>query len=531
MAAQFLVLQLAVIAAVLLVVSVASVHQSTNEFRAIRGQRLSAAAENLVATPVVRDGIDDPARSWVLAPEVDRAAALSGARTAEIIAPDGTVIASTDPRRVGTVTGFGPSDVLAGRGWSGDLDVSGQRSIAAHVPVLRPTGEVVAVAAVSEAYPSRLSLLRGASGLLVLYLGLGAAFGLVGSWLLARRIKRHTRGLEVDEIASLADHREALLHSIREGVVAVTDDGVITLANDGARHLLALTSDALGRTVDEVPLEPAVREFLRAGPMETDVVLVTAERVLVLNRRPASSQGKSIGSVTTMRDSTEVADLQNRLSSHKGVTDTLRAQTHEFANQLHTISGLAELEEYAAVKDFVAVLTRRRAAISDAVTSRIDDPAVAALLIAKVSLAAESLVTLELTEDSALPHLDPALSADVITVLGNLVDNALDACVGGPDARVLVHIEDDEEEGIVIEVEDTGPGVPEELRSRLFTRGVTSKAADLSGRGIGLALVRIVAHRHGGTAEVVDRSSGGARFRVRLPGHGPDRAAVVRSRS
>ena len=102
-----------------------------------------------------------------------------------------------------------------------------------------------------------------------------------------------------------------------------------------------------------------------------------------------------IGTVTTMRDSTELARMQGQLSSHKSVTDTLRAQTHEFANQLHTISGLVQLGEYDSVRDLVGTLTRRRAEISDAVTRRISDPAVAALLIAKTSLAAESGVALD----------------------------------------------------------------------------------------------------------------------------------------
>src|SRR5205085_6030780 len=137
-----------------------------------------------------------------------------------------------------------------------------------------------------------------------------------------------------------------------------------------------------------------------SGDDGRDVVIATSTRVLALNRRSATRQGQVIGTVTTMRDSTELAALQGQLSSHKSVTDTLRAQTHEFANQLHTISGLTQLGEFDAVTDFVGTLTRRRAEISDAVTRRIADPAVAALLIAKPSLAAESGVALELTYDS-----------------------------------------------------------------------------------------------------------------------------------
>jgi sensor histidine kinase regulating citrate/malate metabolism len=386
------------------------------------------------------------------------------------------------------------------------------------VPILADTGDVVAVASVSERYPSVWELVGASGERLLFYLGLGAALGLLASWLLSRRIKRHTRGLEIAEIAGLADHREALLHSIREGVVAVNNEGDITLLNDSAQDLLGVTDDAVGRPVDSVGLEPAIVDFLLSGDdgrTTGDTVIVTRTRVLALNRRAATSQGQRIGTVTTMRDSTELAALQGQLSSHKSVTDTLRAQTHEFANQLHTISGLVQLGEYDSVRDLVGTLTRRRAEISDAVTQRISDPAVAALLIAKTTLAAESGVSLEIAPESHLAALPPALATDVITLLGNLIDNAVDVSVGSQSARVTVSIGDSE--GLMISVADSGPGVPEHLRESIFARGVTSKSEVPGGRGIGLALVRIVTSQHGGTVEVTDGPFGGALFVVRLP--------------
>jgi two-component system CitB family sensor kinase len=285
--------------------------------------------------------------------------------------------------------------------------------------------------------------------------------------------------------------------------------------NDSAQELLDVTGAAVGRRVDSVGLDPAVVEFLLSGEDGRDVVIVTRTRVLALNRRAATSQGQRIGTVTTMRDSTELAALQGQLSSHKSVTDTLRAQTHEFANQLHTISGLVQLGEYESVRDLVGTLTRRRAEISDAVTQRISDPAVAALLIAKTSLAAESGVSLELAPESHLVALEPALATDVITLLGNLIDNAVDVSVGSKPATVTVCIED--LDGVGISVADSGPGVPEHLREAIFARGVTSKPEVPGGRGIGLALVRLVTAQHGGTVEVSDGPSGGALFVVRLP--------------
>jgi len=515
LAGQFLVFQLMVVAVVLVAVAGVSVAQSTREFREVRGQRMIAVAENMASTPIVRDRYADPFASRVLAPEVDRAVALSGAGVAEILDPDGSIRVSSDPSRVGQRMDLGPSRADEGRAWFGDDNVDGVHSLVGQVPILSIDGDVLAVASVSERYPSVWELLSGAGERLLIYLGIGAALGLVASWLLSRRIKGHTRGLEVAEIANLADHREALLHSIREGVVAVNNEGDITLLNDSAQELLDVTGAAVGRRVDSVGLDRAVVEFLLSGEDGRDVVIATRTRVLALNRQAATSQGQRIGTVTTMRDSTELAALQGQLSSHKSVTDTLRAQTHEFANQLHTISGLVQLGEYDSVRDLVGTLTRRRAEISDAVTQRISDPAVAALLIAKTTLAAESGVVMEIDQQSHLVALDPALATDVITLLGNLIDNAVDVSVGAKPATVTVGIND--RDGLTISVTDSGPGVPEHLREAIFARGITSKPDVPGGRGIGLALVRLVTAQHGGTVEVSDGSSGGALFVVRLP--------------
>ncbi|BBY30517.1 sensor histidine kinase [Mycolicibacterium sediminis] len=519
LAGQFLVFQVLVVAVVLGAVAAVSVAQSTQEFREVRGQRMIAVAENLASTPIVRERYADPVASMVLAPDVDRAVALSGARLVEISGPDGVVRASSDPARVGRQVDFGPSLVVRGRAWAGDVDVAqdgtGVHSLIGQVPILSIDGAVLAVVSVSEPYPSTWQLLGGAGERLLVYLGLGAALGVLTSWLLSRRIKRHTRGLEVAEIAGLADHREALLHSIREGVVAVNTDGVITLLNDSAQELLGLEADAVGRHLDAVDLDPAVSAFLLSGDEGRDVVITTSTRVLALNRRAASTRGKRIGTVTTMRDSTELASMQGQLSSHKSVTDTLRAQTHEFANQLHTISGLVQLGEYDAVRSLVGTLTRRRAEISDAVTRHVSDPAVAALLIAKTSLAAESGVALEIDEDSHLAALDPALATDVITVLGNLIDNAVDVSEGSGRAVVRVAVNDGD--GLTISVADSGPGVPDDMRESIFARGITSKPEVPGGRGIGLALVRLVSTQLGGSVRVSDGSVGGAVFDVRLP--------------
>jgi two-component system, CitB family, sensor kinase len=242
--------------------------------------------------------------------------------------------------------------------------------------------------------------------------------------------------------------------------------------------------------------------------------VLLGERILVLNRVPVSSRGRAIGSVTTLRDRTELVSLQRELDVTRTTTDTLRAQAHEFSNQLHTISGLIELEEYHEVVRYVSRLTRSQARLNDKVTSHIEDPSVAALLIAKASQAGEQGVQLRISDGTRLGRVDELLSADLTTVVGNLVDNALDAIGYAPDGWVAVEIVQ-ENAHVRVTVRDSGPGVAPELAEEVFEHGFTTKAAADGQRGIGLALIRMVCTRRGGRVSV--RNDDGAMFTAELP--------------
>ena len=513
LAGQFLLLQLVVVGLVLTMVGFISVRQSTEDFRVEQGSRMRMVAEYLANTSVVRTQMDsaDPGRE--IAPAVERSLTLSGASTVSVARPDGEIVASSNPTLVETQAELGDSRVREGRSWTGDIEYADETAIASHSPVLDKDGEVLALVLVEDDYPTTWQRLQNATPDLVLFLGIGAGLGVAGSWLLARLIKRRTRGLEPREIATLADHREALLHSIREGVIGISADGVVTVLNDSACSLLGMPADAVGRPLDALDIPAPVRDALHSTTYEHDMVVVVGGRAIVLNRERASSAGRDIGTVTTLRDRTELVALESQLSSTRSVTDTLRAQTHEFANQLHTISGLVQLGEYEDVHQLVGTLTRRRAAINDVVTAVIDDPPVAALMIAKVSSAQEVGIDIAIDDSSRLTRLDATTSADVATVLGNLLDNAVHASTNAGARTVEVTVGDDGHR-VEIEVRDHGPGVPADLTGRIFERGFSTKPASLEGRGFGLALVTMVCERSGGSVSV--RNDAGAVFHATI---------------
>ncbi|MEH1130659.1 sensor histidine kinase [Micromonospora sp. CPCC 206061] len=529
LAGQLLAFQLAIIVVVLVAVAALSLAQSAATFNRVEGRRVAALAEQLADNPLVRAQLDAPAPGETLAPLVQTTSTESGVTSVTVADARGVILSSTNPILVRTRLPLGDPGVADARGWSGELRVDGVRELVAQVPVLGAEpgkiGKHLGTVMIGEASPTLWQRARNASSNLILYLGLASVMGLVGSWLLARRIKRQTLGLEPREIAGLAEHREAMLYGIAEGVIALDPHQRITLVNAVGRTLLDLPEECVGRSLAELGIEGRLRDVLTgstgtAGDSADEVVLRRG-RVLVMNRMSVAKDGRRLGSVTTLRDRTELAQLEQELGSFRSSTEVLRAQAHEFANQLHTISGLIQLEDYDEVVRYVDALARHRESLDLTLTSRVHDTAVAALLMAKSAQAAESRVQLRVSERTSLDRLDPRDSADVATVVGNLVDNAVDAAAAGEavlaeghDPWVEVELRQDAST-VEIVVRDSGPGVAPELAQEVFSHGFTTKAAQEGERGIGLALTRLVCKRHGGEVAVTNTAAG-AMFTARL---------------
>ncbi|MEU4423288.1 ATP-binding protein [Actinoplanes sp. NPDC024001] len=521
LAGQMLALQVMIIVVVLVAIAALSLAQSTATFNRVEGRRVAALAEQLADNPLVRSQLGAPGSGETLAPLVQTIRTQAGVTSVSLADARGVVVSSTNPSLVRGRLPLGDPGVAEGRGWSGELRVDGARELVAQAPVIgaRPgdnLGRHLGTVMIGERSPTIWQRARNASGNLLIYLGVASLGGLTGSWLLARRIKRQTFGLEPREIAGLAEHREAMLYGIAEGVVALDPQHRITLVNAVGRTLLDLPEDCVGRSLTELGIgEGRLGDVLTGG--DRDEVVVRRGRVLVMNRMTVTKDGRRFGSVTTLRDRTEMAQLEREMGSFRSSTELLRAQAHEFANQLHTISGLIQIREYDEVVRYVGALARHRESLDLALTSRVHDTAVAALLMAKSAQAAERRVRLRISERTHLGRLQAVDSADVTTVVGNLVDNAVDAAAAGdPDHDAWVEVElRHDSTAVEITVRDSGPGVAPELAQEVFARGFTTKAAQGGERGIGLALTRVVCKRHGGEVAVANTPDG-AMFTARL---------------
>ncbi|MEV0226629.1 sensor histidine kinase [Streptomyces sp. NPDC050704] len=372
----------------------------------------------------------------------------------------------------------------------------------------------IKVEAISERVRGQVTALIGVAAAAL-------ALGGIGTYVVNARLRRSTHGMNAAELSRMHDYHEAALHAVREGLLMLDGQFRVALINDGGRELLGVTGDVVGRSVADIGLPIPLTGALLSGEPRVDEVHLTDARVLVVNTSPVSG-GERRGTVVTLRDVTELQSLMGELDSERGFTTALRSQAHEAANRLHTVVSLIELDRAEEAVDFATAELELAQALTDQVVAAVSEPVLAALLLGKTAQANERGVELVVSEDSSLDDglLPESLPArDLVTVLGNLIDNAVDAAQGSVGARVTVTALADsaDSEELVLRVTDTGTGVDPAHTEAVFQRGWSTKPSGPGGRGLGLALVRQAVARHEGKLTVTEAAGGGASFEVRLP--------------
>ncbi|MET8446494.1 sensor histidine kinase [Streptomyces sp. NPDC005209] len=499
------------------------------------GRQAMAVARSVADAPSVRDAIRTPSPSARLQPYALKVMRDTGVDFVTIMDPQGIRWTHPDKNQIGkrflghigraqrgghfteTYTGtLGPSVRAVTPVWDGGRVVG-----------LVSAG--IKVEAISQRVEGQVTALVGvAAGTLVL--------GAVATYVINARLRRHTHGMNAAELSRMHDYHQAALHAVREGLLMLDGQFRVALINDGGRELLGVASeeDVVGQSVAGLGLPAPLTGALLASEPRVDEVHLTADRVLVVNTSPVSG-GERRGTVVTLRDVTELQSLMGELDSERGFTQALRSQAHEAANRLHTVVSLIELGRAQEAVEFATAELELAQALTDQVVAAVSEPVLAALLLGKTAQANERGVELVVSADSRLDDgLLPATlpARDLVTILGNLIDNAVDAAQGGVTARVTVTAYDDADaddaRALVLRVSDTGAGVDPAHAELVFQRGFSTKPAGPGGRGLGLALVRQAVTRHEGRLTVAEAEEGGAVFEVRLPlgrAAGPAQAA------
>ena len=508
---QLLLLQVAVVAATVIIGAFASYALVSSQIDEQYKQRALAIAYAVAATPDIVEAMNDPEPAKTIQPIAEAIRRSVGADFVVVANRDGIRYSHPNPANIGKRVSTDPSGALAGDVFVGYQDGTLGRSLRAKVPIVAD-GEVVGIVSVGFLAAQLAEKLGQALPTMILTVALALALGVFGSLILARRIDRQTFGLGPREIVGLLEQRGAMLHGIREGVLALDMAGRVTIANDEARRLLGLPVSVEGTLLRDLVPEGRVRDVLDGTATGADQVVLSGGRVLVANRMPAMVRGSEVGAVVTLRDRTELEGALRELDTERGLLQALRAQAHEFSNKLHVVGGLIELGKLDDAIKFVAETSVVHQELVDLVQERIADPALAALLLAKAASSSERHVEFRLAKDARLPTQVTDVR-DLVTVVGNLVDNAIDAASAAPDGwvEVSVHAEGD---GTAVRVRDSGPGIDEQVVEQIFREGFTTKGGGAH-YGIGLALVRQIAQRRGGWVRVVN--DGGAVFTALIP--------------
>jgi two-component system CitB family sensor kinase len=531
LARRILALQVVVLVVVLGALLTAVAIDTDTQTERATSERVVAVASTVAAAPGVRAAVtatypageEITGPSTAMQPYAEDVRRQTGADFVVVMAPDGTRYTHPDPTQIGQQYRGTRDAALAGgigvETYTGTLGPS----IRAIVPVTQD-GQVIALVAVGvtnehvdEATNQRLWLVG--------FIALGAlAGGFAGSLLIARWVRRQTLGMGPQELARLFTYYDAVLSSVHEGMLLFDREGRIVSVNTEGRRLLDLRGDAVGKLPAQVGLPDHISALITDQDSLTDELALTQDRVLLISRRPVLVKGAVVGAVVTLRDHTELESLTGELDRVQGFSEALRAQAHESANRLHTVISLIELGETDHALSFAVAQLQTAQGLADRVLEGVGNPAVAALLLAKSAQAAERGVDLTIRRGSYLPP-DAAPDHELVTIVGNLVDNALDVLAGvdpgdgprGIEVAGEVVVDDDGGSAVLITVADNGPGLSPELARTIFVRGWSTKTAKgpAGDRGLGLALVAQAVARCRGTVTV--EPGKGARFVVRLP--------------
>jgi two-component system CitB family sensor kinase len=515
-------LQLAIILLSLSTGLVVSIVHARRQIDRDAGHQSLAIARTVASIPAIRRAFGEPQPWRTIQPIAERIRHMTGAAFVVVANRKGIRYSHPDPAKIGHSFASDPGEelslarALAGHTFVGVETGSLGQSMRAKVPLRDAHGAVIGLVSVGVLERTVSAQLFSDLPVILIPSLLGVLLGALGAVLVAHRIKRQIFGLEPDEIGALLEQREAMLHGIREGAVATDSAGRVTLLNDEACRLLGLDSSVVGRPLKEVVPPGRLHDVLAGSVAGADQVVLVGQRVLVANRMPVAVRGRPIGAVVTLRDRTELEGLLRELDDVRSMAEALRAQEHEFSHRLHVISGMIELDRTEDAVRFINESSLLHQTLATSLIDSLGDSVLVALLLGKAAVARERGVELRISPDSRLPE-DPGDVRDVVTVLGNLVDNALESVTAGRrgEGRIDVSVTGDES-GIVVRVQDTGPGIAPELVDEIFRDGFSTKVAHGGvRRGLGLALVSQAARARGGTVSV--ESDGGAVFTVVLP--------------
>ncbi|WP_372965287.1 ATP-binding protein [Marinobacter sp.] len=490
------------------------------------GQRALMVSKTIAATPAVVEGIQQ--RDTVALNRLAQKLAATNEALFIVIGDHQAIrLAHPSPELVGLSMADDDGDdgrqaLVGGRGYVARAVGNLGETMRGKAPVVLPeTGEIIGIVSVGYSVSQVSTTVQRYNFVLYGVVGLMLLISMLVAVVIAGRFKREIFGLEPEEIARLFEERNATLQSVREGIIAINRDGIITTVNRAALETLGLDEGATvaGRPILEVLPDSDLLSVLESGIPDFDREVWLRNRQMVVNRLPVRQGDETIGVVASFRRRDELDHVSQQLTRIQQYADTLRSQTHEYSNKLHTIAGLIQIGAHADALSLIGREVSDHQTLIHLLLAAVPDPVIAGCLLGKYNRAKEMGLHLDIDPDSQMTDIPDNLPRDqLVSVLGNLIDNALEATRRhtGEGGHVALSMTDLGHE-LIFEVDDQGPGINQDERDRIFEKGVTSKLAGEKKHGYGLYLVRQFLNRWGGSITVENLAGSGSRFTLYLP--------------
>lgn len=483
------------------------------------GKRALQVAKSVAHIPAVKSHVVKPHPDGTLQNLAEKIRIETGAEFIVIGNNQSVRFSHPKPDRIGKKMVGGDNAPALERGESYVSQATGTLgpSIRGKAPVFSDSGDIIGIVSVGYMLEDVREIIHAHQAKVGSLVGILILAGVIGAVSIAGRFKKAIFGLEPEQIAQLFMERTTLIESIREGIVAIDREAKVTVINQQAAEIIGLDSAkaALGKHIRDVLPGAKLSRILSGGHQRSDDELVIGETAMIINTVPMTSNGQINGAVASFRRKDEIDILAKQLSQVKEYSELLRAQTHEYSNKLHTIAGLIQIGHD---KEALELISRESAGYQGLIAflaKAVPYPVLAAFIIGKYNHAQELHIDFQIDPDSLLNDVPHDLNREkVLTILGNLVDNAFDAALKNSLPPLVKLSLSDSGNDLVFEVEDSGGGIPQNITDKIFTKGFSTKHAD---RGQGLYLVKKAVNDLNGEITFSDGALGGTLFSVFIP--------------
>ena len=485
------------------------------------GRNALNVSKTVSLTTVVHEGLKNKNSTQIqLYAESVRKA--TGARFVVVGDHEGRRYSHPVPERIGKlmVGGDNPRALERGEAYVSKAVGTLGPSMRGKVPIFANSGKVIGVVSVGYLQETVESVTEGYLQRVLLWVFGLFLLGGIGTWLIARNVKQSIFGLEPVEIARLFRERNAILDSIREGVVAINDKGQVTMLDHEAAKILKIPPESgIGTSIESILPQTRMLEVLKSGEEQFDQEMIIGGIEVIVNRVPIWQNDRVAGVVSSFRRKDEIDRMAQELTQIQEYSEVLRTQTHEYSNKLHTLAGLIQLGSHQEALDLIGRETSGYQELLGTLAETVPEPLLSAIILGKYNRAQELRIIFQLDPESRMIDIPKKINREkIVTILGNLLENALEAAQENTSGKrtVLLSMTDFGND-LIFEVEDSGSGIEDESVDLSLQHGFTTKSG--TGRGIGLSLVHENLKYLGGHLTVVRSSLGGMRFTIYIPKH------------